>query len=266
MGYLLAFYLRNGIHSRRTYWMATLGLFPVGCSMLLWMVKPLLESEGESLFGLFPQFGQLLFLNVLIPLMAIFVGAAVIADEVEERTLPYLLTRPVKRGKIVLAKLLSGAVTLGVILAVSLFMIYSVLVLEGGSGGWGGNISSLLQCEGVMMLGLAAYLPFFAVIGGIMKRPVLVGLLLVFGWERLVALLPGNIKLLTIVHYLHVLYPAGTAGRGGDIRSALFDTAMPATEVSNFLAVLILLAITALFTTLAMALLQIKEYRLEQSE
>ena len=84
MKYLVTFFLRNGIHSRRTWWLALLGLLPVGCAILLWMAKPLLEEEGVTVFGLFPDVGLLLFLNILLPLMAVFVGTAVIADEVRD--------------------------------------------------------------------------------------------------------------------------------------------------------------------------------------
>ena len=130
MRYLVTFFLRNGIHSRRTWWLALLGLLPVGCAMLLWMAKPLLEEEGVTVFGLFPDVGLLLFLNILLPLMAVFVGTAVIADEVEERTLSYLITRPRPRGTIVLAKLAAGYITLDSVMAVSLFLTFMVLVLE----------------------------------------------------------------------------------------------------------------------------------------
>lgn len=266
MRFLLTFFVKNGFHSRRTYWMAALGLFPVGCCLLLWTARQFLEREGVSLYGLFPEVGQLLFINVLVPLMAVFVGAAVIADEVEEQTLPYLITRPVPKGSIVLAKLLAGVITLAAILAVSLFLTYTVLVLEKGSGGWSANASTLLRCEGVLLLGLLAYLPLFALMGGTLKRPVLTGLLFSFGWERLVAVLPGNIKLLTIAHYLQVLYPSGTGARSGGGMSALLGAAIPAAAVSQFAAVLILLVIAVVFTVLTMILLNVREYRLEPGE
>lgn len=266
MKYLVTFFLRNGIHSRRTWWLALLGLLPVGCAMLLWMAKPLLEEEGVTVFGLFPDVGLLLFLNILLPLMAVFVGTAVIADEVEERTLSYLITRPRPRGTIVLAKLAAGYITLASVLALSLFLTFMVLVLEEGSGGLTGNLGLLLKCEAVMLLGIAAYLPLFAISGGLIKRPVLVGLFFAFGWERLVAFLPGNIRLMTVIHYLHELFPEGSASQGGgDLRSTILG-AIPGGEVSDGTAILVLLLIAAVFTFLTTLLLKVKEYRLDQGD
>ena len=266
MRYLVTFFLKNGIHSRRTWWLALLGLLPVGCAMLLWLAKPLLEEEGVTVFGLFPDVGLLLFLNILLPLMAVFVGTAVIADEVEERTLPSLITRPLPRGTIVLAKLAAGYITLASVLAISLCLTFMVLVLEPGSGGVAGNLGLLLECEAVMLLGVAAYLPLFAFLGGLIKRPVLFGLFFAFGWERLVGFLPGNIRLMTVAHYLHELFPAGSSFQGGmDIRNSLFG-AIPGGEVSDGTAIVVLVLITVAFTYLTTLLLKMKEYRLDQGE
>jgi ABC-2 type transport system permease protein len=266
MGALLNLFLRNGLKSRRTWWMALLGLFPVGVAIFLWLVRPLIEQREPPLWGLFPPLGLMLFLNLLLPLMTIFVGTAVITDEVEERTLGYLLTRPVPRGRIVLAKLAAGFVTLGAVLALSLLATYTVLVLGEGVPAWGRNLGLLLRAEGVLLLGLAAYLALFSLLGGLFKRAVWVGLLFAFGWERLVAMLPGNIKLATVIHYLHRLYPITEEGRGGDIRSLVFGAPAPPRELSEWTALMVLLALTALFTLLAARLLSWKEYRLEQGE
>jgi ABC-2 type transport system permease protein len=266
MSALLNLFLRNGLKSRRTWWMALLGLFPVGAAMLLWLLNPLIEKDGTTLWGLFPPLGLMFFLNLLLPLMTIFVGTAVITDEVEERTLAYLLTRPVQRGRIVLAKLVAGFLTLGTVLALSLLATYTVLVVSEGVPAWGRNLGLLLKAEGVLLLGLAAYLALFALLGGLFKRAVWVGLLFAFGWERLVAMLPGNVKLATVIHYLHRLYPITEQGRGGDIRSLIFGAPAPPSEVSELTALLVLLALTALFALLAARLLSWKEYRLEQGE
>jgi ABC-2 type transport system permease protein len=266
MGALLNLFLRNGMKSRRTWWMALLGLLPVGGAMLLWLVRDLIAREGPTLWGLFPQFSLLLFLNILLPLMTVFIGTAVVADEVEERTLPYLLTRPVPRGSIVLAKAVAGFITLAVVLTLSLLATYTVLVVSEGVAAWGEHLDLLLKAEGILLLGLAAYLALFTLLGGLLKRAVLFGLLFAFGWERFVAVLPGNVKLATIIHYLHRLFPFAEGGQGGDIRSLIFGAPTPPKEISEVTALLVLVGMTAAFTVLSARLLSLKEYRLEQGD
>lgn len=245
--------------------MMILSFVPVGCSLILWLIRPLLEREGVSLAALYPQISFFLFLHFLLPLMAVFIGAAVIADEVEERTLPYLLTRPIPRRTIVLSKVLAGVLTVAILLFLSLGLTYTVMVINGGVKAWLSNGPKLLQSGGVLLLGLFVYIPLFALLGGTLKRPVLTGLLFTFGWESTVGFFPGNVKLLTVVHYLHVLFPKLQRVELRDAQSALLNFVLPTKQISPFTAILVLVLMSTVFSGLLVSLLYIKEYRLEQS-
>ncbi|MBN2029605.1 ABC transporter permease [bacterium] len=258
MGFVIKFFLRNGIHSRRTLWMIVLSLIPVGIAILLFLMRSFLTKQGVELSTFFQQVSFFLFLHFLLPLMAVFIGTAIIADEVEERTLPYLLVRPIPRPSLVLAKMIAGVLTVGFFLFVSLGLTYSIMVIDRGFDGWMSGISNLLRSGAVLFLGVFVYIPLFGFLGGMVKRPVLAGLLLTFGWENSIAFFPGNVKLLTVVHYLHVLFPPLPQTR-------LIDLILPAKQISSVTALLILLVMTAVFSGLLVSLLVVKEYRLEQS-
>ena len=60
---------------------------------------------------------------------------------------------------------------------------------------------------GLLAVGLAAYGAVFAVAGALLKRPLLVGLLFVLGWEPLVMAIPGYLKRLSVAYYLQGLVP-----------------------------------------------------------
>ena len=244
--------------------MIILSLIPVGCGLALWLAKPFLESEGITLFSLFPKFTFFMFLHFLLPLMAVFIGTAVIGDVVDDRTLPYLMVRPIPRRSIILSKILAGVVTLAVILFVSLGLTYSVLVLSEGISGWLSNFVQLLHGVAIVVLGLLVYVPLFGFFGGTIKRPVLAGLFFTFGWESTVAFFPGNVKLFSIAHYLHILSPKLQRVRVGSGRSALLEFVMPAKQISPVTAILVLIILIAVFMGLTISLLYIKEYRLEQ--
>ena len=59
----------------------------------------------------------------------------------------------------------------------------------------------------MLALGLAVYGAVFALIGAALKRPLLVGLIFVFGWESWSWRLPGNLKRFTVAYYLQGLVP-----------------------------------------------------------
>ena len=266
MGFLIGFFIRNGLASRRTIWLGLLSLTPVGFAVLIRLIAPVLMEEGVTPFALYSDFGLALFLHFLVPLMALFVGAGVITDEVDERTLPYLLTRPIPRRNIVLAKVCAAAITITVLLAVSHLLTFLVLASDPQSGGVATHLGQLLQVSGVILLGVAAYLGIFTFAGGVMKRPVIIGILFVFGWENTVAFFPGNVKLFTVAHYLHIIYPGMGAGDDADSLTAMLNQIIPAREVSDIRALLTLVAIAVIFTAAASTLLYFKEYRLEQGD
>ena len=51
--------------------------------------------SGPSIFGLFIW---LLYLRFIVPVLGVFYGTSLIADEVEDKTITYLFTRPIPRG------------------------------------------------------------------------------------------------------------------------------------------------------------------------
>jgi hypothetical protein len=60
---------------------------------------------------------------------------------------------------------------------------------------------------GILVAGLAAYGALFALVGATLRRPLVFGLLFVFGWETLAMALPGYLRQLTVAHYLQGLVP-----------------------------------------------------------
>jgi hypothetical protein len=57
----------------------------------------------------------------------------------------------------------------------------------------------------MLSAGLLAYGAVFAFVGARLKRPLIVGLVFVLGWEPGVLLLPGYLKRLTVGYYLQAL-------------------------------------------------------------
>ncbi len=69
-----------------------------------------------------------------------------------------------------------------------------------------GNMAALLgsfvRDLGVLVLGLAAYGAVFLWAGALFRRPLVGGLLFVFGFEQVAVILPGYVGRLTLAHYL----------------------------------------------------------------
>ena len=265
MGSLIAFFFKTSMRSRRTLWLSLVTGVPVFCAVLLFLFRSLMARDGVTLESIFPQISFYLYLHFLLPLMAVFMGSALIADEVDERTLPYLLMCPMPRTQILLAKALASVLTLSLLIFVSLGLTYSIMMLPAGLGGWMEHIPQLIQAAGVLLIGLIVYIPLFGLLGGLMKKPVLVGLLFTFGWENTVAFFPGNVKLLTVVYYLHRLFPDVARAGSQSVENKILQILLPASPMSVAAALAVLLGIGIVFTGTYALLLRWKEYRLEQT-
>ena len=70
------------------------------------------------------------------------------------------------------------------------------------NGSLGPSFPDLVKDLGLLALGLAAYGAVFAVAGAVLKRPLLIGLIYVLGWEPLVMAIPGYLKRLSVAYYV----------------------------------------------------------------
>ena len=93
-------------------------------------------------------------------------------------------------------------------------------LIQQTNGAWGWfSLLEMLLFIGILALGLACYGALFALVGVLLKRPLVVGLVFAFGWEQIALLIPGYLNRLTLAHYLQALVPH----------------AMPASETTSLL-------------------------------
>jgi ABC-2 type transport system permease protein len=134
------------------------------------------------------------------------------SEEIENRTLTYLTTRPVSKPALLLGKFAAVVLLQAVFLVVGLAAAF--LLLYAGGLGEGAAWVRFARSAGILVLGLVCYSAFFTLAGTFLKRPILFGLFFAFGWETVVQYFPGATQRLTLMHYLKSLLPIGTTGGG----------------------------------------------------
>ena len=141
------------------------------------------------------------FLRFIVPVLGVFYGTSLIADEVDDKTITYLFTRPIRRGSVLVGKYLAYLVCTTLVVLPRYTLVYFLLVPFGevpASFRW------LLADLGLLALGLAVYGALFALVGTVLKRPLVVGLVFAFGWEQVALVMPGYLRRFTLAHYLQV--------------------------------------------------------------
>ena len=159
------------------------------------------QAAGASIFGMMIW---LLYIRFIIPVLGVFYGTALIADEVEDKTITYLFTRPIPRASVLLGKYLAYLACTVLLVLPSVVLVFFLIVPTGGSH-IAEAFPSLAADLGMLAAGLAAYGAVFALVGTRLKRPLIVGLVFSFGWEPAVLLFPGYLKRFTVAYYLQAL-------------------------------------------------------------
>ncbi|HKT79578.1 MAG TPA: ABC transporter permease [Vicinamibacterales bacterium] len=215
------------------------------------------RMSGTAVFGLIVW---LMYLRFVVPVLGVFYGTSLIADEVEDKTITYLFTRPIPRSAVVFGKYLAFLACTVLLLLPSATLVYFLLTPLGG-GRLGQDFPSLLSDLGMLAAGLAAYGALFALVGAIFRRPLVVGLVFTFGWEPGVLIFPGYLKRATIAFYLQALVPHAMPNEESLVSSLLqFFNEIPTLGTS--LASLAVITLTALW--LAGRAVATREYVLEQ--
>ena len=157
---------------------------------------------GPTMFGLMIW---MFFIHFSVPILGVFYGTSLIADEVEDKTITYLFTRPIPRSAVLMGKYLAYLVCTIFVVLPAVVLIWLLIVPIGGSLADG--FPDLAKDLGLLALGLIVYGAVFALVGTVFKRPLLVGLIFIFGWETVVMALPGYLKRFTVAYYLRGLVP-----------------------------------------------------------
>ncbi|MCP2324562.1 ABC-2 type transport system permease protein [Hamadaea flava] len=173
--------LRGLLGRARFLWLLPLPLVMLG---LAWLADAL-GAAPEDWTG--PIVGGL-GIAVVLPVMALIVGTGVLGSEIDDGTVVHILTKPLPRREIILAKLAVATGVTALVAGVPLFLVG--LMSDGVRLGLGLFVAAIA--------GSLAYCALFLALSLLTRRPVLVGLAYVLLWEGLLGNLLKGTRLLSV--------------------------------------------------------------------
>jgi ABC-2 type transport system permease protein len=199
------------LRSRRTLLVLVVALGP---ALLAWLVTRLAERPAPV--ELATNGGWLLFVQLVTPLAGLVLGSAAVAEEVEDRTLTYLFTRPMPRAALLLGRWAAIAL---VLIAILLLGAWLFLQACAGARGEGPPIDAGVTRPLVKatLAGGLAYSALAAALGAFVKHPIVVGLGYAFAVEGFLANLPGRNQVLTVQYHLRSLMVADASPAWGRV-------------------------------------------------
>jgi ABC-2 type transport system permease protein len=131
-------------------------------------------------------------LAVLLPVIALIVGTGVLGSEVDDGTIVHILTKPLPRRDIILAKL-------GVAIAVTVVTVGVPLFVAGTLAD---SVRLGLALVAGAAVGTCAYSGLFLLLSLLTRRPVLLGLVYILVWEGLLGRFVSGTRVLSIEQYV----------------------------------------------------------------
>ena len=175
------------------------GLPLLGASLAVLLGEGPTEAEfDEEMFG-----GLLTF--AILPIVVLAVATASLGNEVEDKTLAFLVLNPLPRWKIILAKYLASITIVGPVLVISGFAT-TYVALEG-------DLQAAIAVSVALLAGVMAYSSVFMWAGLMTSRGLAFSLLYVFVWEGLFSGFVSGIKNLSIREYTVGIAPLIDDGR-----------------------------------------------------
>ena len=234
-GLLFRAHLRRVWFGRRALACAALAAGPPA---MAWMLAGLgTKTSGAAIAA---NLGWFLLLQVVVPLLALVCGSAVVTEEIEDRTITYLFSRPIPRASVLLGRWLAALVFVSVLLSLSALLMVACASVSTAPGP-SPDARVLGSLLGGAVLGGIVYSALFAAAGVFFRHPMIVGLGYAFAIEGFLTNLPGRNQALTVQYYLRSLVASGGSASWQDVEG--FDPARFHAAASPLLTLLLVTAV-----------------------
>jgi len=163
-----------------------LALLPLGFLAIALLMRVVDATDQTTIDGLLGGLNM----ATVVPLVALIIGTGALATEIDDGSIIYLLTKPIKRGKIILTKL--GIATLVALAFTVIPTIIGGILLTGTFG------DVTIGYTVAVAVSTFVYCALFIMFSVISKHAVLVGLVYILLWEGLIVGLIEGARVLSV--------------------------------------------------------------------
>jgi ABC-2 type transport system permease protein len=192
--------LRQMASRRRLLLITLLAALPIGLAAL---VSATLGEDESSNSEFINTLLDGLLIAVIMPIVTMVLATAAFGNEMEDRTLSYLVLKPVPRSMIVASKLLAAIVVGGVLLIAG--GVVSTLLGASSVGAvlvvLDNDVKGVVAVAVAMFAGVVTYAAIFTWAGLISSRALAFALIYVFVWEALVSSFLEGVRYLSVRGY-----------------------------------------------------------------
>jgi ABC-2 type transport system permease protein len=193
--------IRQFLRARSIYVVAGICLLAA-----LFAVVPRIGISNPSARNLREAFADVLYLGLfsgtLLPLAVLVLATAAIGDEIDDRTLQYIMLKPISRTRILFEKFLAVVIVLLPIIWAGIAITWTVVAF-----GYFSELQDLLwPALASSLVAIFGFGALFLLVSTLVNRALLIGVFYVFVWETsLSRVLPG-LKSISIRHFTQSMF------------------------------------------------------------
>jgi ABC-2 type transport system permease protein len=167
---------------------------------IIYRIDPSIDRNARRFFG------DTIFVNLMIPtmlpLIVLVLATAALGDEIEDRTLPFLILKPIARLRIVLEKLIGSVLISGPIAVAGLAITY-YLVLRDAPGE---HLRLLGAAVAATAAGTIAYSAIFMLVSTLISRALVAALVYSLIWESILGRWVPGLRYISIRHFVRSVF------------------------------------------------------------
>jgi len=241
--------LRQILGGTRVWLLAAFLSLPTLLLVLILGVGQEIPAEQREL--VFVVLLYVLYPQTLVVLATLLYGSGLLSSEIEARTLVYLLTRPLPRWSLLVAKYTATVLVLAAMCLASLTVSFVIAGFPGGA-------RTGLALAASVLFACVAYTAVFGLIGLLWpRRAVPIGLIYAGLLEIALSFVPAFVNRLSVSHYLRSLFYALA-----DLRRVPPDVLQFLGDTSAWTSVTALLVFPIVALGLSVVLLERREWPL----
>jgi len=187
---ILALSLRQLLGRRRTFALIALALLP----LLVALVFRTGNSDTDPVDWTANVLLNGLIVTTLLPLVTLVLSTTSLGMEIEDGTIVYLLSKPLSRAQVIMAKLAASWLPAGALVSLSAASSWAIALQ-------GAEPTLLVAFVIAVAFGALAYSSVFLLLSLLTSRALVVGLIYVFIWEGIVTELFTGTRILSVRQY-----------------------------------------------------------------
>jgi ABC-2 type transport system permease protein len=161
-----------------------------------------LESGNITRLNFMDGLFQGLIAPTLLPIVTLIVATNALGNEVEDRTMVYLVLKPISRTRIVLEKAAAVFLTATLLLLEGILLAF-LIVMRGQAPDYVSQLGSMAVATAFGVLG---YGGLFLALSLIVPRALLAGIMYSLLWESLFGRFIPGVRLISVRHYVQSIY------------------------------------------------------------